>query len=191
LYFANPNQLNDPFDVASISLENQFKDLQLDKSDFKLCSLSKVNDNKLMWSHYTQDHTVICVGYKFMYLPNDVAKTEVKYKNMVLDEKTIFESTIDYWIVKSEDWMYENEVRLLHYGEKQKIPYTFDIDEAIEKGIIGLKIESITFGLKFQNEATIKHIILALEEKQGSKIKTYKAEIDGQNLIIKNKDVEQ
>ncbi len=185
LYFANPNQLNDPFDVASESLEKQFKDLSLNKNNFKLCSLSQINDNKLMWSHYTQEHTGICVGYKFLYLPNYVGKDEVKYKNTNLDEKEIFDSIIEYWTVKSEDWEYEKEVRLLHYGEKQKISYTFDINEAIEKNIIALQIESITFGLKFKNEAILKPIISELERNQKQKINFFKSEISEQKLTIK------
>jgi hypothetical protein len=184
LYFANPNQLNDPFDVASESLEKQFKNLKLSKSDFKLCSLSQINDNKLMWSHYTQEHTGICVGYKFLYLPNYVGKDEVKYKNTNLDEKEIFDNLIEYWTVKSEDWEYEKEVRLLHYGEQQKISYTFDINEALEKNIIALQIESITMGLKFKNEAILKPIISEIEKKQQIKIELFKAKISGQKLIV-------
>ena len=186
LYFANPDQLNDPFDVASESLEKQFKNLKLNKYDFKLCSLSQINNNKLMWSHYTQEHTGICVGYKFLYLPYYVGKDEVKYKNTNLDEKEIFDNIIEYWTVKSEDWEYEKEVRLLHYGEQQKIPYTFDINEAIEKNIIALEIESITFGLKFQNEAILKPIILEIEKNQKRKINLFKAKILKQKLIVKN-----
>lgn len=184
LYFANPDQLNDSFDVASESLEKQFKNLKLNKNDFKLCSLSQINDNKLMWSHYTQEHTGICIGYKFLYLPNYVGKDEVKYKNINLDEKNIFDNLIEYWTVKSEDWEYEKEIRLLHYGEKQKISYTFDINEAIEQNIIALQIESVTFGLKFQNEAILKQIISEIEKKQERKIEIFKTKISEQKLII-------
>lgn len=184
LYFANPTQLNDPFDVASDSLEKQFKNLKLNKNDFKLCSLSQINDSKLMWSHYTQEHTGICVGYNFLYLPNYVGKDTVKYKNTNLDEKDLFDNLIEYWTLKSEDWEYEKEVRLLHYGDKQKIPYTFDVSEAIDKNIIALQIESIIFGLKFQNEDILKPIILEIEKKQKKEIKLFRANKDNQKLII-------
>ena len=184
LYFSTPEQLNDPFDVASESLEKQFKNLKLNKSNFKLCSLSQINDNKLMWSHYTQEHRGICVGYKFLYLPNYVGKSEVKYQNTNLAEKDIFNDILDYWTVKSEDWEYEQEVRLLHYGDEQKIHYTFDVSEAIKKNIIALQIESITFGLKFQHEASIKPIILEIEKKQKRKINLFKANQSKQKLVL-------
>jgi len=79
---------------------------------------------------------------------------------------------------------YEKEVRLLHYGKKQKFFYTFDINEAIEKNIIALQIESITFGLKFHNEAVLKPIILEIEKNQKRKINLFKAKISEQKLII-------
>lgn len=189
LYFATPEQLNDPFDVASESLEKQFYNLELDKSDFKLCSLSQINDNKLMWSHYTQEHTGISVGYKFLYLPNYVGKSEVKYKNTNLDENEVFDNIIEYWTVKSEDWEYEKEVRLLHYGQKQKIYYTFNINEAIEKNIIALEIESITFGLKFKNKDILKPIVSEIEKRQNRKINLFKAKISEQKLIIEKVNI--
>jgi hypothetical protein len=74
---------------------------------------------------------------------------------------------------------------LLHYGDKQKIPYTFDVSNAINENIIALKIESIIFGLKFENEAIIKPIISKIEKEQDLVINLYRAEIENQNLVIK------
>jgi hypothetical protein len=142
-----------------------------------------------MWSHYTQEHTGICVGYEFLYLPNYVGKDEVKYKNTNLDEKEIFNDIIEYWTVKSEEWEYEKEVRLLQYGEQQKVSYTFDINEALEKNIIALQIESITFGLKFRNEAILKPIISEIEKKQKRTINLLKAKIEKQKLILQEVDI--
>lgn len=184
LYFASPDQLNDPFDVASKSLEKQFENLELKKEEFKLCSLSKINNNKLMWSHYANEHTGICVGYKFLYIPSYVGKDEVKYKNTNLDEKSIFQNIIDYWTVKSEDWEYEQEVRLLHYGDKEKIQYTFDINQAFKNNIIALKIYSITLGVKVKEEKIIKQVIREIEKNQKSKIKIFQAKIEEQKLVI-------
>ncbi|MCT7553560.1 DUF2971 domain-containing protein [Aliarcobacter butzleri] len=191
LYFANPSKLNDPFDVASETLEKQFKNLELNKNEFKLCSLSKIGNNKLMWSHYSNEHSGICIGYKFLYLPNYVAKAEIQYRNTNLDEKEIFQNILDYWIVKSEDWEYEREVRLLHYGNKEKINYTFDIKQSFEENIIGLKIISITLGLNFKedNYNIIKQIVKDIEDKQKTKISIIKARIEKQKLILEEIDI--
>ena len=142
-----------------------------------------------MWSHYTQEHTGISIGYKFQYLPNYVGKAEVKYKNTDLAENEIFDNIIEYWTVKSEDWEYEKEVRLLHYGEKQKIYYTFDINEAIERNIIALEIESITFGLKFKNKDILKPLVLEIEKKQNREINLFKVKISEQKLIIEKVNI--
>ena len=184
LYFASPNKLNDPFDVASLSLEKQFENLEINKERFKTCSLSKINDNKLMWSHYAKEHTGICIGYKFLYLPNYVGKEKVLYKDTNIPEKDIFKSIMDYWRIKSEDWEYEQEVRLLHYGEKEKINYTFDKNEAFQKNIIGLQIVSISFGLRFKEFNIIKPIIKEIERKQKTKIDIFQAKTIEQNLIL-------
>lgn len=189
LYFASPDKLNDPFDVASESLEKQFENLELKKEEFKLYSLSKINDNKLMWSHYTNEHTGICVGYKFLYLPSYVGKDKVEYKNTNLEEKSIFQNIIDYWTVKSEDWEYEQEVRLLHYGDKEKIQYTFDVKKALRDNIIALKIYSITLGLKFGEYKIIKQIIKDIEKKQKSKIEIFKTKIEKQKLVVEKIDL--
>lgn len=185
LYFASPDKLNDPFDVASESLAKKFDNLELNKSDFKTCSLSKINNNKLMWSHYTNEHTGICVGYKFMYLPNYVGKEEVQYKNSNLQNKDIFQNIIDYWTVKSTDWEYEQEVRLLHYGDQEKIFFTFDIEQAIKDKKIALQIYSITLGLKFKEKELIKQTIKEIENRQQHKIEILQADIIGQKLEIK------
>ncbi|MDX4050418.1 tetratricopeptide repeat protein [Aliarcobacter skirrowii] len=184
LYFASPNKLNDPFDVASLSLEKQFENLEINKERFKTCSLSKINDNKLMWSHYAKEHTGICIGYKFLYLPNYIGKEKVLYKDTNIPEKDIFKSIMDYWRIKSEDWEYEQEIRLLHYGEKGKINYTFDKNEAFQKNIIGLQIVSISFGLRFKEFNIIKPIIKEIERKQKTKIDIFQAKTIEQKLIL-------
>lgn len=184
LYFASPNKLNDPFDVASLSLEKQFENIEINKEEFKTCSLSKINDNKLMWSHYAKEHTGVCVGYRFLYLPNYVGKEKVLYKNTNIPEKDIFKSIMDYWTIKSEDWEYEQEIRLLHYGENEKLNYTFDKNEAFQKNIIGLQIVSISFGLKFKEFNIIKPIIKEIEKKQKTKIDIFQAKTYEQKLIL-------
>ena len=111
-------------------------------------------------------------------------KEKVLYKDTNIPEKDIFKSIMDYWRIKSEDWEYEQEVRLLHYGEKEKINYTFDKNEAFQKNIIGLQIVSISFGLRFKEFNIIKPIIKEIERKQKTKIDIFQAKTIEQNLIL-------
>ena len=86
-----------------------------------------------------------------------------------------------YKVVKVNDG---DTITIMMNGEKQKIHYTFDVDEAINKKIIALKIESITLGLKFKNKDILKPIILEIERKQDKKIQIFEANMIEQKLII-------
>lgn len=185
LFFADPSKLNDPFDVNSIGLQKQYENLELDKNLFKNFCLTQNNNNRLMWSHYAQEHTGICIGYEFLYLPSYIGKEEIEYKNITLPEKDIFSYNLAYWTTKSDVWKYEKEIRLLHYGEEEKINYTFVENQAIQEKIIGLKIKSVTIGLKFKEFNILKPILQDIEKLQKSKIQTFKIYKDDQNLKVK------
>ena len=73
---------------------------------------------------------------------------------------------------------------MLHYGEKEKINYTFDKNEAFQKNIIGLQIVSISFGLRFKEFNIIKPIIKEIERKQKTKIDIFQAKTIEQKLIL-------
>ena len=82
LQFTNATQLNDPFDchpklwnfsdVPNSKLhewipkewwmQKEETDALNLRNDTWLCSLSKVNDSLLMWSHYCYNHKGICIG---------------------------------------------------------------------------------------------------------------------------------
>ena len=106
-----------------------------------------------------------------------------------LDEKDIFEGIIDYWTVKSEDWEYEQEVRLLHYGDRERIQYTFDMDQALKDNIVALRIDSITLGMKFKEDKIIKQAIEEIEKKQKKEIKIFKTKIIKQKLHVEKYDL--
>ena len=82
LQFTNASQLNDPFDCSPSLMDNSDipdsmthgwipKEWLMEKEENDalnlrnatwLCSLSKVNDSMLMWSHYCANHRGICIG---------------------------------------------------------------------------------------------------------------------------------
>ena len=81
LQFTNASQLNDAFDchpklidysnIPNTRLKGWPKQWWIEKeendalnlrNDTWLCSLSKVNDSLLMWSHYCYNHKGICIG---------------------------------------------------------------------------------------------------------------------------------
>lgn len=106
--------------------------------------------NTLMWAHYADSHKGICIQYHFSdfleYMGNNnpgksVCFSDVKYmtdmKNRFITANSLnFE---DAFFIKSMQWKYENELRLLYY----------DIDDCCEHGSLSIpnSIEAIYFGL--------------------------------------------
>jgi len=80
-----------------------------------VCCFSAVNENILMWSHYADNHSGICLGF-------DQAIAETATLASWVDYQTKF-STINFWrgegqaiahllFTKAHDWHYEQEIRL-------------------------------------------------------------------------------
>ena len=82
LQFTNASQLNDPFDchqklidysnvpdiIAKDPIRKEWEqeieenDALNRRNDTWLCSLSKIHDSLLMWSHYCYNHKGVCIG---------------------------------------------------------------------------------------------------------------------------------
>lgn len=93
-----------------------------------ICSLAEDYDNRLMWAHYTNDHTGFCIGYKteqmkkFLYkvkykneifdITNDIIKIMIYPENSKLDIKKFKPNQMV--IQKDDIWKYEREWRLIN-----------------------------------------------------------------------------
>ena len=109
-----------------------------------------------------------------------MGKGEINYKDSLLKENKTFEALNDYWLTKGKDWEYEKEVRLLHFGERTKINYCFDKQQALEERKISVKINKIVLGLRFSkdNESILMPILKGIEERQNQKVKVLRASKD-------------
>lgn len=148
IQFTNASQLNDPFDChpklldhSHLSadvlrvLDEEYHKFMVEKSecdaenirnDTWLCSLSKVHDSLLMWSHYCRNHTGICIGLNvdnvhecvpelFSSIYCELLEYEVQYKD-IIEHPNPDRSPWDYQLcTKAKDWQYEQEVRLIAY----------------------------------------------------------------------------
>ncbi|WP_240496033.1 DUF2971 domain-containing protein [Vibrio parahaemolyticus] len=159
LYFPISRQFNDPFD-AQLLPTNFIQELrllgyQVSGDEFEMhesfvkdrlynygiYSLSRKADDILMWSHYAQSHTGICIGFKEnithhfkdydypIWLYDVVYETEHPFKKVLEDfnTKARFNSpnlfanhcSLGHALletaltVKHESWRYENEVRVV------------------------------------------------------------------------------
>lgn len=113
-----------------------------------LSCFTKSYDNNLMWSHYTDNHSGICVEYKpelsefLRNIPGFFARNDVKYTaeppeiNLAgpKDEAIIWDMIFN----KQDEWGYENEYRIVRMSDKDNefIPFP---QELIQRVIIGSK----------------------------------------------------
>lgn len=148
LQFTNASQLNDPFDchpklidysnvpdiIAKDPIRKEWEqkieenDALNRRNDTWLCSLSKVNDSLLMWSHYCYNHKGVCIGLDLDKVMESVPGMgvgmiyiyplvlEVRYQDIVERPKAYHtpEDLFHYQLqTKAKDWSYEQEVRLV------------------------------------------------------------------------------
>ena len=143
LQFTNASQLNDPFDchpklidysnVPESKLQGwvpkewwmkkEENDALNLRNETWLCSLSKVYDSLLMWSHYCYNHKGVCIGldidkvmqsvppmFGIIYLKPLVV--EVQYRD-IIERPDGHHNAFYQWGTKAKDWQYEQEVRLV------------------------------------------------------------------------------
>lgn len=147
LQFTHVSQLNDPFDChpklidysnvpehklsGMIPKEGLIGKLENDalnlRNDTWLCSLSKVNNSILMWSHYCRNHTGVCIGLDidkvmasmppmFGTIFSEPRILEVQYQD-IIERPSAYCSKVDLFCyqlkTKAKEWAYEQEVRLV------------------------------------------------------------------------------
>ena len=160
LYFANVKSLNDPFDCQmqffegfesflkidyKYELLRNAKELQTTKikcdkinqemSNHGILSLSQVNNEILMWSHYSHNHEGICIGFNRIGLDSDFKSTkhplhyhvmydkpkpfawlQKEYEKNNIEPFSHLEDDIVQILLKykHENWKYEKEIRYVN-----------------------------------------------------------------------------
>ncbi|NAS12247.1 DUF2971 domain-containing protein [Poritiphilus flavus] len=101
-----------------INDQNKYEEYnKINRDRFKISCFSEVSDEILMWSHYAEKHSGICIGFKFnANILNQFVLAPVKYISELkpLDGNAPLNRVIYYWLTtKSERWEYEKEVRAI------------------------------------------------------------------------------
>ena len=97
------------------------------KSEMGITCFSKSPFNTLMWSHYANKHSGICLGFSFDEIGGDgIIQLAVRYTNEIQPRnyfrETIF--SIYNWIfTKSAVWEYEEEVRRTYINRNGLIEF--------------------------------------------------------------------
>ncbi|MCO5268971.1 MAG: DUF2971 domain-containing protein [Brumimicrobium sp.] len=108
-----------------------------------VCCFAEKNDNLLMWSHYTNGHTGVCLKFDitedtdFFCTPIHVNYSESYPKeNYIKNENKTINSILT---TKAIDWQYEKEIRVIKPSSNQN-KFTFK-KTALREIIFGCKTE--------------------------------------------------
>lgn len=230
LQFTNASQLNDPFDCHPKLIDysnvpdrklimrmpkewwimKEENDALNKRNETWLCSLSKINDSLLMWSHYCYNHKGVCIGLDLDKVLESVPPMfgEIYLEPLVLDVQysDIIERPSGYplssetfyyqWKTKAKDWEYEQEVRLVMpkpsemYAaltpEQAKHPKkTWDWREIHHyMPLKGECFESIYFGVNTEQTEKDK-IIQYARKKLNPQINLYQMRVDDNAFKLK------
>jgi Protein of unknown function (DUF2971) len=131
LWFAHYKQMNDPmegfFDPTSrfrkdSNYRRAASTIYYEKINIGICCFSDTHDNELMWSHYTDNYSGICVGYSpqqlISGLPHNAHLVRVAYGTKppdisAKDGADPNKAAIKVLSHKKASWLYEREWRAL------------------------------------------------------------------------------
>ena len=152
LFASKYKDLNDPMEgqyyYESGELNREIRNKLLEeKGELRLCSLSKVKDNQLMWSHYTNGQRGVAIGLRID--DSQYIIKPIQYNGLVSLRKQDFneQTTTEILTHKLVVWNYEEEVRVF-------IRDRHFIDVNIEEVITGVAMSNADFG--FVNELVEK-----------------------------------
>jgi hypothetical protein len=123
-------------------IQNNFENVRKQMGVF---CLTEKKDNILMWSHYTNEHTGFCVGFK----TNNNFFSRAKHVSYSKDLPCIYilepdleklnKKGAESLLTKAEDWTYEKEWRIVEINGVGVKNYP---EEALVSVILGCKISS-------------------------------------------------
>lgn len=154
------------------------KGMNAAKEGIKICCFSTKCDNLLMWAHYAEKHTGICLQFDITKDSTDAldALMHVQYTNMNYSFNYIHDS--DGYIrklvcTKALDWAYENEIRV----SKPKM-------EGNKCNYNPQMLKSVIFGCKAEKEdiEKIKQILPQWVELKRCVLNEYAFKIDIKDL---------
>ena len=217
LQFTNATQLNDPFDCHpnlvdySEALSKRDKNFAYNiRKRTWLCSLSKVHDSLLMWSHYCANHKGICIGLDMKKLLGNMPigignlyskplELEVQYLDIIERPKSndpLFNPWYYQLLTKAKDWEYEHEVRLVMENPHPLLAMiTPEIAKQIDNvsdwkevrhyvPIKGECVESIYLGVSIDEKKREKIVNYACT-KLNPKIKLFQMKVDENAFRLK------
>lgn len=150
---------------------DKMRDWQLDalRQKVTVFCLSEENDNILLWSHYSANHTGICFGLDrdFIYYNTGASVGRVEYVDdyLTLKPTPVDEPTHIFQVLtKAKKWEYEKEYRFVYWDSKS----VFDIES---KAIL-----EIVFGCCTPKNEIDKIVELVKSDPSLSHVKFFQAQ---------------
>jgi hypothetical protein len=117
LYASSYNKLNDPMEgmyyYRTGELDRFIRDkLREEKGQLRLCSLSKINNNELMWSHYADGQHGVAIGVKIDMQQYDIRSIQYCGLQSIRNQDFNSQTAKEILCHKLEDWDYEQEKRV-------------------------------------------------------------------------------
>lgn len=184
LWLSHTNSFNDPVDPSIKQFKKYKEDYNYLLDSIKVGCLTTKKDNTLMWSHYADKHRGICIEYDIgkIYEKDNLIINKVNYNMPIITNKSIADNEIleidninrliELFSLKSNEWKYEKEYRILYYDKERK-----------KDGIlIDCPIKSICFGTE-TSEDDKKLIRKIIKNKKGNKIEFKEAKFKQDKLF--------
>jgi len=123
LYAAKFKELNDPMEgqylyrngELNIDIRNQLSE---EKNNLRLCSLSRVNNNELMWSHYANGQRGVAIGLEINRLEYNIRQVQYNGLPYIQNHNFNNQTAIEILSHKLEVWNYEEEERVFIYDRQ-------------------------------------------------------------------------
>ena len=198
LYLDDGKKFNDPFEIGVVDRKtNEINHLE----GLHILSLTNSFQNKLMWSHYAENHMSVCLTIR---VPNEYVYPICYTKHRVFDDtnideiiekrKKFYKKSVEkefsnltrekkIALVKDQKWIYEKEYRLVFdvYDETNLI---YDND----KWFIPVKITNVYLGVKFdKNDKVFITEILNICKEKNIKVTNMILSNENYSVVVKHK----
>jgi len=146
LYASLYRELNDPMEgqyyYRTGELENTIREKLLqEKGNIRLCSLSRTNNNELMWSHYANGQRGVAIGVKINTGVYEVKPIQYNGLAVIRSQDFSNQTVTEILSHKLEVWNYEQEERVFVYNNKTYI------EVRVEEIITGRSMSNYDYSL--------------------------------------------
>ena len=150
---------------------------------FGISCFTESPTESLMWAHYADKHSGICIIYdkdklidNLKELSSQFEFVKVRYDCQPVimlkekDSKIIYESNLPIISTKHANWQYENEIRIVFKGDEEYTSDSYFVGNSPVKGII------YGYRISFEDKDALSTILR--NDPQYSNVKEYKEIID-------------